>query len=150
MVMAVTLVGGLGGFQVGLNAGKRLLRAGEVTGLQGGAQGLKIVVRLGVLAEGLSGGRLGTGLQSLLESRQSTLGGGEVAGLQCAADGLEIIDFLRQGILICGQVRVGRRGNAGDAAHSGVVRCVGALALTVVIGGFGEDFSDILRKQRWR
>ena len=57
-MMVMTFVGGVGGlgwFQVFLQAGKSLLGAGQVAGLQTAGQALIIRIGLAVFAKGLAG-----------------------------------------------------------------------------------------------
>jgi hypothetical protein len=120
------------GLQIFLQAGVRLLRTGEIAGLQGADEVLVIGVGLAVLAERLGGGGLGivAARQSLLERGQCALGTGDVAGLQGIADGLKILSRLLDvaGIVIL----IGRvaGGNAGDAAHGGGY-CIFYLSLKI-------------------
>ena len=123
MVILVTVLGGfdrlgrLCWLQIMLQTAECLLGSGQVTGLQIAGQVLVIGIRLGVFAEGLGGGGLGSALQRLLKRGHGTFGRVQVAGLEGAANGLEILGNRVRPALVRALIMVRDGRHAGNTAH---------------------------------
>lgn len=82
------------GFEIRLQTGESLLRAGQIAGLQIVCQALVIRVRLAVLAERLIGRALRIVLLRLLKIGERALGALKITGLEGAAESFEVLERL--------------------------------------------------------
>lgn len=83
-----------GGFEIRLQAGKSLLRAGQIAGLQIVCHRLVVRVRLAVFSKRGVARTLRIVLQRLLKSGERALSARKISGLEGAAESFEILERL--------------------------------------------------------
>lgn len=84
-----------GDFDVLLEIGQSRLRPGDIAGLQGAANGLKILAdAAAAIEQARAAGGLRGGLDLLLQGGISALRAGQIARLQGAGQGLEVLRLL--------------------------------------------------------
>lgn len=107
-----------GGLDVLLETGQSRLRPGDVAGLQGAADGLKILAdAAAAIEQARAAGGLRGGLDLLLQGGISTLRAGQITRLQGAGQSLEILRLLLDGTAGLGRAGIAGRNITAGTAH---------------------------------